>query len=447
MPIREELEKQLDSLDATERQEALDALIDAVNSGTITLPPLGDHFNMHCHSFFSFSGYGYSPTALVWRARAAGLCAMGLVDFDVLDGIDEFLNACTRLGLRGGAGLETRVFVPGFSDDEINSPGEPGISYHVGMGFSSSSISGKDASLLRQIKGMAQQRTQTIIDRVNTLLEEIALDYENDVLPLTPAGNVTERHLCAAYYDKSCNTFPNTSELNSYWAKKLGISEEKVAMTIPDPPAFQGLLRSKTMKAGGVGYMQAQGKDFPVLEEVNHLFLANGAIPTMTFLDGTSSGESKMDDLIDTMIASGAAAVAAIPERNWNIKDADQKELKLKKFEAFMQQTRKRDLPIFIGTEMNAYGQRFVDDLNAPELRPYFHDFQEGMYLLNGHTALQTHACMGYLSEWAENSFSTTIEKNRFFAKFGKQIKPGISAGMDAITPEMGPKELLKASV
>ena len=445
MPLREDLEKHLDSLNASERQEALEILIEGANTGVIPLPPMGDHFNMHCHSFFSFNGYGYSPTSLVWRGRTAGLCAMALVDFDVLDGVDEFLNGCARLGLRSGAGLETRVFVPDFAEDEINSPGEPGISYHLGMGFVSSTVPGKDAILLRRFKDMAQQRTQAIIERVNTLLTEIALDYENDVLPLTPAGNATERHLCAAYYEKSLSLFPNIEALASYWAGKLGIPVEQVSKGLPDPPVFQGIIRSKTMKAGGVGYMQAQGEDFPALDEVNRLFLANGAIPTFAFLDGTSSGEARIDDLLDSMTASGVAAVCLIPERNWNIADAAMKEIKLKNLDAFVQQTRTRALPIFIGTEMNAYGQRFVDALDTPELRPYFSDFQDGMYLLNGHTALQAHAGMGYLSEWAESVFSSVTDKNRFFVRFGRHIKPGMLESMDVISPETDPEVLLRA--
>ena len=50
--------------------------------------------NMHCHTFFSFNAYGYSPTSLAWLARQRGYKLMGIVDFDVLDGVDEFLDAC-----------------------------------------------------------------------------------------------------------------------------------------------------------------------------------------------------------------------------------------------------------------------------------------------------------------------------------------------------------------
>ena len=150
------LENQLNSMDTVERRSAFDALTAAAASGAVVLPEPGRAFNLHCHSFFSFNGYGYSPVGLAWRGRQLGLSAMALVDFDVLDGVEEFLEAARALGLRSGAGMETRVFVPEFADDEINSPGEPGVSYHVGVGFVSSTV--KDPVLLYHLKTLAQNR-------------------------------------------------------------------------------------------------------------------------------------------------------------------------------------------------------------------------------------------------------------------------------------------------
>ncbi len=134
----ESLEIPLDDFDAANRAAALDSLIGAVGRGEIALPTPGSSLNLHGHTFFSFNGYGYSPTGFAWRARRAGLVAAGIVDFDVLDGVDEFLRAANRLGLRACAGIETRVFIPEFDGREINSPGEPGIAYHMGVGFASS---------------------------------------------------------------------------------------------------------------------------------------------------------------------------------------------------------------------------------------------------------------------------------------------------------------------
>jgi len=98
--LTEQLERQLDSFDAVERERALVELCGKV----------GRFVNLHCHTFFSYNSYGYSPTKFAWLARKAGLAVVGTVDFDVLDALDEFRRACRLLGLKGCSGLETRVY-------------------------------------------------------------------------------------------------------------------------------------------------------------------------------------------------------------------------------------------------------------------------------------------------------------------------------------------------
>lgn len=104
------LEAQLNDFSPAKRMQALEAL-------TASGEPAGapqEAVNLHCHTFFSFNAYGYSPTGLAWLARQCGFKALGIVDFDVLDGVEEFLNACELLGVRGSAGMETRVSSPNF---------------------------------------------------------------------------------------------------------------------------------------------------------------------------------------------------------------------------------------------------------------------------------------------------------------------------------------------
>ncbi len=443
MDNMEAMELLLDGLDVEARQDAFDMLLEQASSGVIPLPPLGSDFNLHCHSIYSFNGYGHSPMGLAWRGRRLGLCAMALVDFDVLDGVDEFLFACQSLGLRSGAGLETRVFVPEFAEDEINSPGEPGVAYQVGIGF----VSGKarNAALLSQLKAVAQHRTRTVVERVNGLLSAVALDYAEDVLALTPTGNPTERHVCAAYDAKARTLFGEGEALQRYWSEILGLDAATAANALAQPPAFQGILRAKTMKSGGVGYVQAKGDEFPLLEDVNRFVLDNGAIPTFAFLDGDSSGEKRMDDLLDVMTASGVAAVNIIPDRNWNIANPDVKARKTAQLDEFIARAEQRFLPIIVGTEMNAHGQRFVDDFNAAPLRKHFPVFQRGMYILYAHTTLQSHAGMGYLSPWAQDSFATVEKKNRFYAEFGRRLEPVGGCNLEGIGPESDPERLLDA--
>ncbi len=439
----EQLESLLDDFNPDKRRYALVTLLERAKTGEVKLPPRGESFNMHCHSFFSYNGYGYSPTGLVWRGLKQGLMAMGLVDFDVLDGVAEFQEACRLACIPCGAGLETRVFVPEFADREINSPGEPGISYHMGMGFISGTVA--EAAVAASLRDQARARNERIVERVNTLLDEIALDYTADVLPLTPAGNATERHVCAAYYAKAEEVHPDRERRAAYWAAKLGTDADAVKKSLDDAPAFQGVIRAKTMKKGGVGYAEAKGEDFPTADQVNRFALANGAIPVFALLDGTSSGEQCMDELIDVMQAGGVAAVNIIPDRNWNIKDPETRRVKVAKLYDFVEKAKARSLPIFVGTEMNAHGQRFVDDFAAPEMAPLHGVFMAGAWLLHAHTLLQARAGMGYLSPWAAHSFSEAAQKNAFYEAFGRAAATAQSGALGQIGPDLNPAEALRA--
>ena len=139
-----ELEEALDSFDPATRKEALAQL---AGSADATRVPVESDVNMHLHSFFSYNAEGYSPSHLAIRARQSGLFAAGLCDFDVLDGLDEFVAAADLLELKGCVSLESRVFVPEFADREINSPGEPGIAYHMGLGFTTTDLPADAADL------------------------------------------------------------------------------------------------------------------------------------------------------------------------------------------------------------------------------------------------------------------------------------------------------------
>jgi hypothetical protein len=433
------LEAQLNDFDIQRRHEALDALCALAEEGGIALPEAGTRFNMHCHSFYSFNGYGLSPTALAWKGRREGLYAMGIVDFDVLDGVEEFLGACARLGIRACAGLETRVFVEPFATRVINSPGEPGIAYHMGAGF----VPGAPAAAgqLAEFKSTANERTRELARRVGQHLDALGLDFDADVAPLTPQGNTTERHLCVALANKARERFPDEASCVAYLAEKLETAPAQVQAVLDDPPALQALIRAKTMKQGGVGYVRPEGPDFPGLGAVCEFARQNGALPTMTWLDGTSEGEGALDELMGVMLEAGVVAANIIPDRNWNIADEAARKVKVAHLHAFTAKCDEHDLPILVGTEMNAHGQRFVDDFDADPMREVTPSYLRGVHVFYGHTRLQAHAGMGYLSAWAQKHLPGAKAKNDFYEYLGKILDP--RKGLDGIGPENAPESVL----
>jgi len=428
--MTESLEQQLDSFNPKLRREALAALLRQVEAGKVALPKPGTDVNLHAHTFFSYNAYGYSPSKYAWLARKTGLAAAGIVDFDVLDALEEFLEASRLVGLKSCVSLESRVFVPEFATRVINSPGEPGIAYHMGVGFTKA----VQHPFLTEMRSAAAQRTRDMAVRVNTHMRPVELDFEKDVVPLTPKGNATERHLCEAYERKAAQVFPDAAQRAAYWKEKLGDA----------PPAgakLQNLIRAKTMKKGGVGYAQPGKGSFPLMADMNRFVLESGAIPTLAWLDGTTDGEKCIEEFFQVGMASGVAALNIIPDRNYTPGVKDQKLQNLYDVVALAE---KHHFPIIVGTEMNSPGNKFVDSFGTAELQPLVPVFLRGAHIVYAHSVMQQRCGLGYLGAWAKKMFATTRAKNEFFEALGRDLQPATEDRLRGLTRETTPAQILE---
>jgi len=427
----------LDSFAPAARSEALHDLRHAARDGSLPLPQTQPKVNLHCHTFFSYNAFGYSPSKIAWLGRKAGLAVAGIVDFDVLDGVEEFLEAGRLLGLRTCAGIETRVFFPEFADKVMNSPGEPGIAYHMGVGIPRGSVPAGWRQFLSSLHETSAARNRGLVERVNEYLDPVALDYDQEVLPLTPSGNATERHICLAYARKAHSVLGGGARLRGYWRSKLG--EAARGVELPESIGLQLLIRAKTMKLGGVGYVAPDSGSFPRLEEMNRFIMAAGGIPTYAWYDGLSEGESDLEPLLKTAMASGVAALNVIPDRNYTRGNPDQK---LRKLYEAVELAERLGLPLVAGTEMNSPDHKFVDDFDAPEMQPAAAAIIKGAHIIYAHTALQRRAGMGYLSEWAGDRLPSPRERNTLFEEIGRRLQPGpgheqrLSSVTEAATPD-----------
>jgi len=390
------IEKKLDSFNYDERTDALSKLCEMARRSEITLPAPTTATNMHCHSFFSYNSYGYSPSKFAWLAGKAGLAVAGVIDFDVLDGADEFLQAGQAVDLKTSAGLETRVFVPEFSDKIINSP-------------------------------------------VNKYLSPVELDFEKDVLILTPSDNPTERHICLAYARKAAEIFGDKTRMAKFWTEKLAIDIK--SSDLPESRELLNTIRTKTIKRGGPGYVRPDAGAFPTIRKTNEFFLAAGAIPTLAWLDGTSQAESNPEKLLQVAVENGAAAVNIIPDRNYTPGVKDEK---LANLYNFVDAAEKMRLPIIVGTEMNSPGQKFVDSFDTAELSPLVPVFLKGAYIVYAHSVLENASGLGYTSQWAGKNFPSAAEKNQFYHELGRTIQPRYENKLTGLDENITPEQILR---
>ena len=421
--------EQLDSFDLEERSQALKALI--ARDGAMLPAPL-ERVNMHLHSFFSYNTKNYSPSHIAWEARQQGLYAAGLCDFDVLDGLEEFLAAGQALGLRATVNLETRAFLRDYAQVDINSPGEPGVTYIMASGFGSLPEEGSpEWKTLEKFRLQANERNKALVHRINQRLPEIAINYDFDVIPHSPGKCPTERHIIPAYRRRAGEVFGMEDALPAFWARLMHKPEQEVEALLADEPKMDEKVRSLLAKSGGIGYVRPDEKTFPAADDFIAWALQCGAIPMAAWLDGTSKGEGDMLKMLECLKAKGAAALNIIPDRNHNIKNADERRIKLGKLNEVIMAVRKLAFPVNIGTEMNKAGQPFADDPGNEELAPYAPDFLRGANIMVGQTLLARYAGFSYCGKPAFAEFGENISaKNSFFESVGKlePLRPDAAA-------------------
>ena len=444
----QQLTEQLDSFDPAERRCALERLAEMARAGQAPLQPRTGWINLHCHTFFSYNAYGYSPSRFAWEAYRQGLEVGGIVDFDCLDGTREFLGAGRLLGLKTVVGFETRVFIAEWRDKVTNSPKEPGVSYFITTGFAEPPAPGTAAA--RTLSGMAQHarhRNLAVMEKVNAHMDPVRIDYARHAVPLTAAGNVTERHMLDAYDRLARERFPDAADLGAFWSEKLDEDLGTVAALLGNPPALKDLIRARLMKHGGVGYARPDEASFPPLQQVVDMTLACGALPVAGWLDGTNEGEKDPVALFTFMRERGCVTANIIPDRNWNVK-AEERELKIANLHRAVAAAKQLELPILVGTEMNKHGNKFVDTFDSEALAPHLEEFRRGAHIVWGHTLLKMTAGVGYVGAWAETHFGDRVgEKNEFFRRIGAADYPGeaVTERLAELGSDAAPAELAHA--
>ena len=257
------------------------------------------------------------------------------------------------------------MFVPEFATHVMNSPGEPGVSYHMGVGFPRSI----NHPFLTEMRFAAEQRTRQMLVRVNAYLDPVRLDFDRDVKPLTPKGNATERHLCEAYERKACEVFPEADRRAAFWTARLGEAPA-------DSAKLQGLIRAKTMKQGGVGYVAPDSGSFPDMAKMNRFVIeagahsdhdlarrherrrtADGGVDRDRQILGRRGAQHHSRPQLHARASKTAGCRISTTSSRW---------------------PRNISFPIIVGTEMNAPGQKFVDVFASAELKPLAPAFLRG---------------------------------------------------------------------
>ena len=295
-----------------------------------------EEVNNHVHTIYSFSPY--SPAMAAYKAWAAGLKAVGIMDHDSIAGAEEILESCKYIGLGSTAGFELRTSFAKtkLAGKRINSPDSLGIGYIAIHGIPRNEIP-RVGNFLEPLQQERNNRNIRIIDNLNSLLGSFGIepmDFMADVFPISQAaegGTVTERHILYALGLRLVGSAGRGASLVEFLKDKLSVEVPgKIAGYLGDPenPHYLydllGLLKSSFLPKV---FEQPSDRECIPVGKVVEFAKSIGALPAYAYLgDVTESptGDKKaqkfedeyIDELFDTIKEIGFQAVTYMPPRN-----------------------------------------------------------------------------------------------------------------------------------
>jgi len=402
-------EKRLTRLDVLRQLKRLE------EKGVLKTPRERCGVNLHIHTNESFSVFN-SPTEAVWEGYMAGLEVLGINDHYTIGGHREFQEACRILGLRAVFNLEAMTMSEEAKNngERYNDPKNPGRAYLCGKGVVHDLKSGSPSEkLLMDIRVAFRRRCEEMTEKMNTLLKEVDLSIGlsfDDVLRLTPRGNVTERHIAQAVTELVNRMFPEPENRRKFLTRLVGSFDEKELLS---EDLFQDLIRDKLLKAGGSAYVEEPPEAFPDIHKIVQLFRDYGAIPTYPVLGNPiTERERDLDSLFDELERYGIFAVEVIPKRNTR-----------KRLQGILRVAKKHGFPVFSGTEHNTKTHEpLLDKFSKdPRFQPIF---RQGAYLILGHQFLSTYAQKGYVDSAGELAIKDRKMGVSFFSFAGRLAWP-----------------------
>ncbi len=332
--IKTEIIEKLNSAAASERLEAAAEVSRLFENGHEEIV-MTEEVNNHVHTCYSFSPY--SPSMAAFRARQAGLKAVGIMDHDSVAGAREMIEACKSLGIASTVGYEVRVNFNGTAVEgrKLNNPDSENIVYIAVHGVPESKIEKAD-NFLALLRMERKKRIYRMVEKLNGLIEKygIRIDFDRDVCGASKAsegGALTERHILFALAQKLIQKFGKGSRLISFLTGSLGTDlPEKIAGFLLDGknPHYMfdllGILKSSFLEKIFIqpDYVECISV-FKAVDFANSI----NAIPAYAYLGdvgesptGDKKAEKFEDDFLDELVPElkkiGFKAITYMPPRN-----------------------------------------------------------------------------------------------------------------------------------
>ncbi len=279
--------------------------------------------NSHIHTPYSFSCFD-SVEQAVTLAQKEDVAALGISDFNTVEGYDAFAAACETSRIFALYCIEFIALSP---DDKAkgvrwNDPKNPGVIYFCGKALDYPSTFPTDIrNMLSSLWKGTQDHVHRIISALNAYLTQkdlpIHLEY-NDIRSRYAKATVRQRHLARAVFDA-------VEEYREKPAERLEVyrtlfNDPSFELDTSDTVSMQNEIRNRLLKAGKPAYVEEQANAFLSLDEVKKIVLSGGGIPCYPVLADDKAGlnerEADVKALAATLKQHNVHAVEFIPQRN-----------------------------------------------------------------------------------------------------------------------------------
>jgi hypothetical protein len=304
--------------------------------------------NSHIHSPYSFSAFD-SVEHAVRLAREQDVAALGLSDFNTVEGHEEFARNSKRYGVYPLFNMETITLVRDDKEKGLRyNDANPGIIYFCCEALDHpASFSEPSRRRLHSLWSGTQDRIKEMIEKVNAHLSsrgvDLALEYES-IRTRFAKNTVRERHLCKAIFRAFVERWTDRRETLEQFGKAMG--EAGRGIDLDNPMDAQNRIRAALLKAGKPCYVEEDSAAFMTPAEAREMVLDGGGVPCYpVWIDdkaGYTHYENNPDRLADTLLGMGFHCVEFIPLRNI-----------YEHFKAYAVQMHERGFNVVFGTEHN----------------------------------------------------------------------------------------------
>jgi hypothetical protein len=354
--------------------------------------------NGHFHTPYSFSAFA-DMNQMATMAVEENIKVLGINDFYVTDGYDEFNKVATR-----------NRFFPLFNIEAIalskeqqaagirvNDPNNPGRTYFSGKGLDYPvTLSGKYKERLESVKGESQRQVADMIALLNGWLKElnIPLSFTYEEIRRKYARQlVRERHIAQALRIAVFEMASGETERKALLQKIY--SGKETAVDIANDAALENELRNNLLKSGGKAFVEEDDKAFLSVEEVKAIFLNAGGIPCYPVLLDDAKGhltefEADKEVMCRHLKEQHIFSIELIPGRN-----------KLEILEPFVRYFDEQNFVITFGTEHNAPGLTplTISCRGGAPLTDYLKRVNyEGACVIAAHQYLRSQGEQGYVN-------------------------------------------------